>query len=348
MRRIFVRAALCVIAAICLGTTAAAWAATPSGGFSLQVTPSPLVATIKPGQQSVLELKIHNANTAPEDLKMGLQSFSIDEQTGKIDLKNSLPDDVKSFVSFSDPTFHIEAGQWFTEKIIIDTPANAGFSYSFATIISRQNPAVATKGSSAIEGSVAVFTLLGVDRPGAIRKLDISEISSVKHVYEYLPAHLSLKLKNSGNTLLLPKGNIFISRTTNARTPLAVININPGNGYILPSTSRILENDWSDGFPSYQKTTKDDGSVGSKLMWNWSNLSQLRIGKYVAHVVAVYSDGVRDIPVEATVSFWVIPWKLLLGVALFAVLVIVGIVTTLRKSAKLVKRRGKSADASEK
>jgi len=32
-------------------------------GFSLQVTPSPLVATIKPGQASTLELKILNTSS---------------------------------------------------------------------------------------------------------------------------------------------------------------------------------------------------------------------------------------------------------------------------------------------
>ena len=347
MKQFFAFIAVCSAALI--GFSVATVRAQTSGtGFGLQVTPSPIISTLKPGQKTTIELKIRNTNTNAEDLKMGLRSFTVDEQTGKVNLTTEQPKDVESFTTFSDPLFHIEAGQWFTQKIIINTPVTAGFSYSFATIISRQKATVPEKGASAIEGSVAVFTLLGVDKPGAVRKFSIDEFSVTHNVYEYLPAHFSLRLKNSGNTLLQPKGNIFIGRSADAKNPLATLDINPGNGYILPATNRILESDWSDGFPFYQKVTSGSGTPTNKLTWNWSNLSHVRIGKYVAHVVAVYSDGVRDIPVETEVSFWVIPWKILAGIGLFVSLITVGIITTIRKSAKMVKRRSKSHNAPNK
>ena len=38
--------------------------------------------------------------------------------------------------------------------------------------------------------------------------------------------------------------------------------------------------------------------------------------KYQAKLLLVYDDGKRDIPLEGTVEFWVVPWRLVLfGVA---------------------------------
>ena len=61
-----------------------------------------------------------------------------------------------------------------------------------------------------------------------------------------------------------------------------------------------------------------DGSVllkGGKqvyaLKWDSSKLSHLRIGRYTANLVMTYDDGKRDVPLEAVVSFWVIPWRLI-------------------------------------
>lgn len=307
-------------------------------GFSLQVTPSPLVATIKRGEKSTQELRIRNTSTQTQRLKMDLRSFSVDEKSGKIELGSDKPSDVKDFITFSDPTFSIEAGQLFTQKVTIDTPASAGFTYSFAITIARADPIKPADGTAAIEGSVAVFTLLSVDRPGVERKFELSEFSSSKHVYEYLPANFSLKLKNTGNTLVQPKGNIYIQRGSGDKESLASIPLNSGGGYILPGTNRVLDTEWNQGFPRFETVDSSDHSASSKkLRWHWNDLSQLRIGKYTAKVVAVYDDGQRDVPVITEISFWVLPWKILLGLFIVILIVIVGMVTIIRRSLKVIK-----------
>lgn len=311
----------------------------PDDGFSLQVTPSPLVATLKPGQDTTLELAIRNTGTGSQALKMGMSSFTIDEVTGQVNLGDTEPADVKNIVTFSQPTFNLAAGEIVTQKITIKTPPDAAFTYSFATTISRQNPVKPNGSSTAIEGSVAVFTLLGVDREGAERKFELSEFAVSKRVYEYLPADFIIKLKNTGNTLVQPKGNIYIQRGSNDQNPISVIQLNPNGGYILPNTNRILETSWNEGFPHYETVPDgDSGQTKRKLVWNWGDLSQIRIGKYTAKVIAVYDDGVRDVPVVSEVSFWVIPWRILIGFTLFLLLLVIGIVTTVRKSAKLIKK----------
>ena len=320
-RKLFAALMLC---AVMVGGVQARALAADANGFSLQVTPSPLIETIKPGEQKTLDLKVRNANTAPEDLKMQLRSFTIDEKTGKVQMSDEEPSEVKDFVSFEEPTFHVEEGEWYTQKVRINTPKEVGFSYSFAILISRQQPTQKVEGVSTIEGSVAVFTLLNVDRPDAMKKLELGSFVSLKKSYEYLPAEFELNVKNTGNTIAQPKGNIFIGRGADEQEPMAAIEINPNDGYIVPSTSRTLAVKWSDGFPG-----RDDQG---KLVWDWSKLNKLRIGKYTAKVVLIYDDGERDVPIESVVTFWVLPWKIITVGVIILLLIIVGLVTTFKKS----------------
>jgi hypothetical protein len=329
-------------ALLCLGIVSiappAAYAAESgtTSGFSLQVSPSPLVQTIKPGVTSKFDLQIRNTSDESQNLKMGLRAFTINSTTGKVDLKNSQPGEVKDFVSFSNPNFSVEAGQIFTQHIIVATPKSAGFTYSFAVVISQQNPPQAKNGESAIQGSVAVFTLLSVDRPGATSKLSLSELQVGRHVYEYLPATISVKLKNSGNTLVQPKGTIYIQRKSNDTKPLASIELNKAGGYILPNSERTMSVDWKDGFPHYTSYTGSDGQTHKKLSWDSGDFTKLRFGRYVAKVVAVYNDNGRDVPIQAEITFWVIPWRVLLIILAILAICIVGLVTIIRKSSKAI------------
>ncbi len=321
-----------------------AHAQTPEEGFSLQVTPSPLVATVKPGTMTTLDMSIRNTNTTPQKLKMGLKTFSVNESTGEVSLGTTEPSDTKNFVTFSSQTFSVEAGAIFNQKIYVNTPANAGFTYSFAITISRdETPQPQSTTGAKIKGTVAVFTLLTVDRPGSQRKFELSDFSVGRKVYEFLPATFSIKLKNTGNTLVQPKGNLYIQRGSNDPNPIAVMPLNKTDGYILPATSRTFNAAWQDGFPHFETLPNSDKK---HLVWDWGKLSQLRFGKYTAKVVAVYDDGQRDVPVTSEVSFWIIPWRILAGLLLVVSLLLVGIFTIVRKTTHLAKNvRNKQSKA---
>ena len=295
-----------------------------SDGFSLQVTPSPIISTIEPGKNSEIEFKVKNGSAKPEKLKLELKSFEIDSVSTEVQIKDETPSEVKDFVSFSEPEFTAQPGEWFTQKLRVNTPRDAGFTYNFVILISRASAPEKVEGGSALEGSVAIFTLLSINRPDAIKKLEITSFSSPKKLYEYAPAKFDLVVKNTGNTFVQPEGNIFIGRSANEKVPISVIQINPGNGYTIPGSSRTLNSSWEDGFP--RRNDKGD------LIWDWSKLSQIRLGKYTAVATVVYDDGQRDNVVTSTLSFWIIPWKILLGILLFLIILLVGIYTILKKS----------------
>jgi len=309
----------------------------PQGDFNLQVTPSPLVATVTPGLKSTEQIKIRNGSTASEQLKIEPRAFSFNSATGKVDLQDTVTPPIAAWISFSAQKFTVQPGQWFTEDVIFNVPKDAGFSYSFALVISRQFNPKPQGGSRAINGSLAIFSLINVDRPGAKSSLKIVSFTSTRHLYEYLPATLNIRFHNTGNTIVQPYGNIFIQRGKGA--PLASLPVNETRGYILPGTQRTITSKWTSGFPVYQTTTDANGKSHQKLVWNWAKLSQLRIGRYTAHLVAVYSQAGRDVPIDGTVSFWVIPWKILLVLLVVVLLVLFALGMLVWGIVRLIKRR---------
>jgi len=315
-----------------------AMAAPADGDFNLQVTPSPLVATVDPGTKTQLELKVHNQGTGVENLKIEARAFSVSSNSTNISLLDTAPPAIGSWISFSNPTFTLLPGQWFSEEITLALPKNAGFSYSFALVISRQNETAASGSGRLIQGSLAVFTLINVNRQGATANLAVTNFRASKSLYEYLPALFSITFRNKGNTILQPYGNLFITRS-GSRNTLAALSVNANKGYVLPGITRTFTTPWANGFPVYETVSNPDGSATQKLTWNWGQLSSLRIGHYTAHLVAVYNQSGRDIPIEGEVSFWVIPWRILALLLVISLLVLFALFILGRAIFRLVYRR---------
>ncbi len=319
-------------------------AQTNNGSFSLQISPSPIIDVIKPGVSRSTDFTIRNNSPQAETLKVELKKFNVSSVTGQINLTDEPPSDVTDWIKVSEPTVTILSGAYATEHIAINPPTSVGFSYSFAVELSRQTESTAVTGKTKLKGSVAVFVLLTVDRPGVQRKFTISEFSTSRQLYEYLPASFTIKLRNTGNTIVQPFGNIYIQRNINSSQPISVINFNNSGAYLLPDVSRNLTSDWQDGFPIYKEIKSADNTLPKKsLVWDWSNAQNFRFGHYYAKLIAVYNDGQRDVPVEAIIGFWVIPWKLIIIGLVVILILITGAVTIIRKPIKTInrKRRGK-------
>ena len=313
-------------------------ASEPSSGLSLQVTPSPLIATVKPGEKSSLEVKVRNQNVVAEKLLIEPRSFHVNSTSGAVEIDDQKPPEIADWISFSEPTFDIGPGEWKDLKVNIAVPEDAGFSYYFSLNIRRANDPK-TNSERLLKGSVAIFTLLNVDRPGATRQVELMDVSLDQSLYEYLPATIKLRFKNTGNTILQPYGNVFIQRENNTSNPITTLPVNDTRGYLLPGTERVLSASWTDGFPIYENSTSSEGKTVKNLRWNVDKVSHFRIGKYTAKVVAVYNDGHRDVPIEKIVTFWVIPWKAIASlVFIIAAVILLSRFLIKRKTEKAVQK----------
>lgn len=293
--------------------------------FNLTASPLPINLSVKPGVSVATPLKIQNTGSATVKVKVNLLKFRANGTSGKPEILDpAASDDFIKWVSFSQTSFEAEPNVWHTITMTIKTPKEAAFGYYYAVIFSQDggNQKVVTdKQHNTINGAVATLVLLDVNAPGEKRALTVKNFTSAHKVYEFLPARFTITVHNSGNVHAVPFGDVFIGR--GKKTDMVSLAINSAGGNVLPNTDRVFEVNWNDGFPSYQTKrvngqvlSNKDGKPIESLNWNGLNLSKLRIGKYTAHLVLTYNDGTRDVPVEGDISFWVIPWRLLLAVVL--------------------------------
>jgi hypothetical protein len=300
--------------------------AASTDGFKIQASPSPLVLTLAPGQSQTAELTIRNFGSHPETLAPILKTFTTSGDSKTITFNGVVSPDIASWVVFGQSRLTIAPGTEQKLQIQYHIPQDAGFSYSFAVILEREQKAAAVPGAAAFEASIAVFNLLNINRPDAHESLTIESFKPDKKQYEFLPISFSIKTHNAGNIIGKPTGNIFIQRSADDNNPVAVLPINPGSGYILPDKSRTFTTSWSSGFPRFVTVqTSENGNPALKLQWNWRELNQIRFGHYVAKAVVVYNDGKRDIPVTANYDFWVIPWRLIAILTLIGLILLSGI-----------------------
>lgn len=315
-------------------------------GFNLTTSPLPVLLTTKPGGSVNTDLRVQNSGTSPVRLHVSLMKFKAEGTTGRPLLANRAPgDDYFDWVHFSTTSFEAQPGAWNSIGMNITVPKDGAFGYYYAVVFSKEagETTKPTSNASQLQGATAVLVLLDVQTNGEKRQLEIKSFAANKRLFEYLPANFTVKVRNIGNIHGAPSGNIFINR---GKKTIATLDVNPGNGNILPNSERDFNASWSDGFPVFQ-LKQDHGQVVSdkkglpvyQLSWNFSKVNHLRFGHYTAHLLLTYDNGTRDVPMEAEVSFWVLPWKILPLIILLIVLIGVGIWASSRGAAQRIRKK---------
>jgi len=316
----------------------------PDQSINLTLSPVTLQLDTKPGDESTAEIRIRNNSTQIEPLKVSFATFNFNDRTQQVDLNQNDTGEHMEWISVDRETLSVNPSEWETVKVRFSPPESGALSYYYAVIFSResqQNPEDAT---TAITGAPAVLVLTNVDSPLAKRELQVDSFSVPKFWIEFLPQTFILRIKNTGNTHVKPLGNIFIDGQ--GKKDLAVLSVNEKNSLVLPNTARDFTISWDDGFPVHKdKTDKDqvvkdeEGQVVRELKWDFSQVDRFRIGKYTAHLLLVYDNGERDIPIESFVSFWVIPWRICLATLVVLLFVLIGVRSSLVSLVKSLRKK---------
>jgi hypothetical protein len=330
---------------LCLGffTLSATVLAAP---FNITTSPLPVLLNTKPGTTVTTKLRVENSSSESTRFKVSLKKFKANGDSGNPQILDKQSGDTFfDWVSFDRTSFVADPNVWNEVTMTIKVPPEAAFGYYYAVTFSQEAPdAKPTGTASQVRGAGAILVLLDVQAKGEKKQISISSFTADKKLYEYLPTNLNLTVHNGGNIHLAPVGNIFITR--GGTKPISTLQINSASGNVLPGTNRTFTASWSDGFPVYE-TKRDNGQIvndasgkpAQQLKWDFSKVNHLRIGKYTAHLLVIYNDGQRDVPLEATVSFWVVPWKILPVIALALVLIGIGLWTSIKPVITRIKTR---------
>ncbi len=288
----------------------------PEQSLNLTVSPISVLLEVNPGETATGSMRILNNGTEAEDLQLELATFSADPGGSKPVIRPFAPHEQhQSWLTPESRTVRVNPGEWKTVSLTFSPPKDAALTYYYAVIVNRQANAELDEGGTVIAGAPAVLVLATVNSPNAKQELQLVSFTSPKKVYEFLPAEFEVRVENTGNVHLAPLGNVFIDG--GGKKDIGILSFNQANGLVLPDTMRTYTVRWEEGFPFYETVTQDgvvttntDGTPKRRLNWDLP-LSKLRFGKYTAHLLMVYDNGERDVPVESTLTFWVVPWRFL-------------------------------------
>lgn len=288
------------------------------------ITTSPVFLDLygNPGQSTSTVLHVENNESNPIRINVKLEEFKAYGLNGQAQLytpPNNTPS--LSWVHFSTTSFVAEPNVWNSVTMTINLPKDASLGYYYGVIFAPQT-LITTSTNAKVQGENAILILLDAHSKNANVQLAISSFKATQGLYQFLPATFDVNVKNMGNIFAVPQGNIYISRTPNGPV-LASLPINSSGGNVLPGTTRQFQVSWNNGFPNYQTQRLDgqiitgsNGQPSTTLTWNLKNINEIRLGKYYAKLVLVYNNGVRDIPTSSILSFWVLPWILIVLILL--------------------------------
>lgn len=260
-----------------------------------------IVQNLNPGDTAEGTTKVINDSNAPLTFSVDVQDFIVvdDKGTPNILPPNTLNNkySAASWIGVTPSTFTIKPGEKQTLNYYIQIPKDAKPGGHYAAIVYKPKVDIQANATGGVV-STQVGSLFYVTVKGAVK-----EEASIKKFFansfqEYGPVKLLTQIKNNGDLHITPKGSIqltgFLTNKTYVFNDQKRSDVPVGN--IFPETLRNFDN-----------------TVGSNLM----------IGRYKAVLLASYGIN-NNLPLTATLYFWVFPWRLVLVIVLAVVAIILG------------------------
>ncbi len=295
--------------------------------YDVTVSPVFFDLNTNPGDNLSEKVRIRNNTTSPIAIKLQVQGISGD-LNGNLTLKEDKLNQAVEWIKFQDTKVVLKPLEWTEVPFTVNIPKEAAYGYYVAISFTQDKEAQPAKTGATITGAAAVPILLNVRKAGAKSDAKILDFSITNYISEYLPTDFIIKVQNTGNVHVKPHGSIFISGP--ASKNIASLDVNPGLGSILPNSARIFQSSWSDGFIVNQPIVENgqpkldkNGKQMTRLAFNWNKLTSFRFGKYTASLLLVFDNGARDVPLETTISFWIIPYKVIIGLVISFILLII-------------------------
>lgn len=311
-----------IIAPLVLITAASAQDGNQAGN-GLRITPVRQELILAPGQQDSYEIEITNVSSGDmESVVAILNDFESDNVSGQPRLlvrdDQSSPFSLREYVTLPEP-FALKSGESRSVTVGVNLPTEISPGGYFGAV--RFAPSTIgniDQGNVALTASVGSILLVSV--PGdvpegmTLEKIEARRGESSGTFFEAAPDVAAITLKNTGNTILKPFGQVIVKDIFGNETHRYEFNGGQLRGNVLPQSSRTFED-------------------------SIENLGP--IGRYTIEANLSFGEGGGTI-LQGTTTFWVVPWKiLLLVIALIAVVVWVatrGVKTYNRKIVERAKR----------
>ncbi len=247
---------------------------------------------VKPGQTVVYEMSVANRISDGRQFKLEVEDIAgtndasqavifLGEQRG--------PYTVKDYISFPENSFTLDLGDRARIPVTISVPADAepggyygGVLVSTVKDSGHSGDAGTTRSPIVARiGTLFFITVPGkTEQSGATKELTLTDKSAW---YEKGPIKLNILFENTGSVHLNPYGELRVKNIFGEE--VGFLELEPW--FVLPKSLRTRDISWD---------------------------RELMLGRYVA--TAHINRGYDDIIDEVSVTFWVLPWKIVGGIFL--------------------------------
>lgn len=275
----------------------------------IQVSPALVELNVKRGETYIINLRAINVTDGELLYGLTIADFVAAGETGapKIVEDSNLPDtaSIKTWVS-SETEFTLGSHKEKNVDLTVVVPNNAEAGGHYGVVrFSGSTPNIDTTGVG-VTASTGVLLLIRVDgtiteKAGLASFFTANKDGKQSSFFESGPINFAVRVQNTGNVHVKPAGNIEVKDMFgNVVGSVAVNDINPPSN-VLPNSIRRFD---------------------VKLDTSWM------FGMYTADLALGY--GTTGQAITNTITFWVIPWKLIL----IALLVIAIIIFVLKRMIK--------------
>lgn len=261
------------------------------------VGPGRVELEIKPGESKTVEIFVSNRISSDR-----LFELSAEDVSGSADGKQAVtllgeergPYTIKDYISFPARTFPLNLGERARVPVTISIPSDAepGGYYGSVLVSTTQLTEEASEVVAQSPIIARIGTLFFIRVPGqVVQSGEVTGLSLVPKQwwYESGPMRLNILFENTGSVHLNPYGELRITNLFGEE--VGYVELEPW--FVLPKSLRSRE-----------------------IVWD----REFLFGRYTA--TAFVNRGYDDVVDEVSVSFYVLPWKVVAGV-FFAVFIIV-------------------------
>lgn len=284
-------------------------------GQAFSISPPLIELKTDPGKTVTAKIKLTNVSGGELLIKAQLNDFGAKNETGE---PNIIFEDTESTASHSlrqwitsPAPFKLASQETKTLEIPITPPANAEPGGHYAVIRFTGMAPDLEESGVALSASIGSLVLLQVsgavnENASAVEFYTANADGNKNGFFENGPVMFSLRVKNDGNVHVKPSGTIDIYNGFGQKVDSLQFNGDPNDSKnapksVLPNSIRRFDTTWGQG-------------------WGF--------GQYRAVVNASYGDGKT---IQQEVVFWMIPYKLIIGVLLLGTGLFFGIRYGLRR-----------------
>ena len=276
-----------------------------NAGQALEIAPPVLNLTADPGETIQAKISLRDVSSTSLLVTNEINDFTAEGEDGtpKIILDNSEPSPYSLVEWISPvPSVTLKSRQIQNVPITINVPKDAAPGGYYGVVrFTATAPEIDGNGVS-LSTSIGALIFVRVNGD-ATEKISVDDFYASKNgkqgfIFNSTPLTFTQRIKNEGNVHEQPIGRILV--TDLFGRPTVNLNVNLEGRNVLPGTVRKFE------------VPLDKAAIGDRTL----------IGPYTATLTVKY--GSSEKTVTEVITFWIIPWKMILLVILIIALLIVG------------------------